>query len=84
VCFGPDTRNFRDIVEALLTHDAARVVTDGPALSALLQEWIQNPQQARRNGERARQFVLTQHGAARKTVSLLCSTKSPIEWLRAA
>jgi 3-deoxy-D-manno-octulosonic-acid transferase len=72
VCFGPDTRNFRDTVESLLAEDAARVVADGRELSALLEQWIRNPLQARQYGERARQFVLTQHGAARKTVDLLC------------
>ena len=40
VCFGPHTRNFADEVAVLLEADAARVVADGPALTAFVRDCL--------------------------------------------
>lgn len=82
VCFGPNTRNFRDVVESLLAREAARVVEDWGALSALLREWLTDRQSASRQGIAAREFVLSQAGASRQTIDLLLG--SEVENLAAA
>ena len=71
ICFGPDTRNFRDVVAALLKRDAARVVYDSVELEETLLTWLTNPQTATDPGQRARDYVLSQNGATTKTVSCL-------------
>lgn len=75
VCFGPNTRNFRDVVESLLARKAARVVDDRAALSALLREWLTDSQTAITQGIVAREFVLSQAGASRQTIDLLLGSE---------
>jgi 3-deoxy-D-manno-octulosonic-acid transferase len=75
VCFGPNTRNFRDVVESLLARNAARVVEDKSALTALLREWLTDRQSATEQGVAARDFVLSQTGASKMTIDLLLGTK---------
>ena len=71
VLFGPNTRNFRDVVELLLSHDAARVVAKAEDLTAAVRHWLQNPEEAEAFGKRAQKLVLSQQGATRKTAELL-------------
>ena len=71
VCFGPNTRNFRDIVAAMLTRDAALVVADGDALLAFVRRCLECPAEAAAQGARARDFVLQQIGATQRTCELL-------------
>src|SRR5207249_8199573 len=53
VCFGPNTWNFRDVVELLLSHDAALVVRSGDELTARLEELLADPARAAALGDRA-------------------------------
>lgn len=69
--FGPNTRNFRDIVTALLSADGARVVADEGALEAFVAGCLALPNEAALLGERASEFVSTQLGATERTVDLL-------------
>lgn len=71
VCFGPNTRNFRDIVAAMLDHRAAEVVEDGPALTQFVRRMLQRPDEADELGRRARALVLSQQGATERTTDLL-------------
>lgn len=71
VLFGPNTWNFRDIVEQLLARDAARVVRSAEELTATVREFLQHPAAAKELGGRAKAFVATQQGAASRTVDLL-------------
>jgi 3-deoxy-D-manno-octulosonic-acid transferase len=71
VSFGPNTRNFRDIVSAMLARDAAVVVADGPALEAFAARCLREPEYGRALGERARQLVFEQLGATSRTLQLL-------------
>ncbi len=73
-CFGPNTRNFRDIVAALLSVDGARVVADEAALEAFVRQCLTNESFRQELGERSRAFVETQLGATARTVSLLLGT----------
>jgi 3-deoxy-D-manno-octulosonic-acid transferase len=71
VLFGPNTRNFRDVVELLLSHDAAKVVANADELSSAIRHWLLHPEEAAGYGQRAQKLVLSQQGATRKTVELL-------------
>ncbi|TWT97061.1 3-deoxy-D-manno-octulosonic acid transferase [Botrimarina colliarenosi] len=70
-CFGPNTRNFRDIVTALLRADGARVVADEAALEAFVSACLAMPVEAQTLGDRARRFVATQLGATRRTADAI-------------
>ena len=71
VLFGPNTQNFRDVVESLLANDAARVVHDANELTEQLRTLLNDSQQAGLLGLRAQQFVLSQQGATEKTAELI-------------
>lgn len=71
VSFGPNTRNFRDIVAAMLARQAAVVVVDADALTAFVARCLAEPAYAAALGERARQLVSSQLGATARTFDLL-------------
>jgi 3-deoxy-D-manno-octulosonic-acid transferase len=71
VSFGPNTRNFRDVVAAMSAHDAAVVVKDGEALEAFVRRCLADPQYATTLGEHARALVQDQLGATQRTLRLL-------------
>lgn len=68
VCFGPNTRNFREIARGLLDADGARVVHDGEELTEFVRRCLSDPDFARSLGERARELVRSQKGAAESSV----------------
>lgn len=74
VLFGPNTWNFKDIVAALLHHDAAQVVADGAGLTAALHHCLDDRTHRLAMGERARAFVADQHGATEATLKCLVET----------
>jgi 3-deoxy-D-manno-octulosonic-acid transferase len=71
VCFGPNTRNFRDIVAAMLDESAAVVVRDGGELTAFVRRCLEDPAYADSLGGRARALVATQLGATQRTFDRL-------------
>ncbi|MHB8899404.1 MAG: 3-deoxy-D-manno-octulosonic acid transferase [Thermoguttaceae bacterium] len=71
VSFGPNTRNFRDIVAAMLARDAAIVVRDGRELTVFVRRCLDDPNFRRQLGGRAQQLVREQLGATGRTFSLL-------------
>ena len=71
VCFGPRTRNFRDVVALLLDRKAAVVVSDASELKTFVQRCLEQPEYAAELGQNARQAVAEQLGATRRTVELL-------------
>jgi 3-deoxy-D-manno-octulosonic-acid transferase len=71
VLFGPNTRNFRDIVALLLAADAARVVSDAEDLTRQVDGLLRDAAERRAMGERARTLVFAQQGATTQTVDLL-------------
>jgi 3-deoxy-D-manno-octulosonic-acid transferase len=71
VSFGPNTRNLRDIVAALLERDAAIVVADGEQLLAFVRNCLADPAQAAARGQRAADLVRRQLGATERTLQLL-------------
>jgi 3-deoxy-D-manno-octulosonic-acid transferase len=73
VCFGPHTRNFRDIVSTMLACEAAVVVADGRELAGFVGRCLEDPDYAAALGERAKALVLRQLGASRRTFDLLAT-----------
>lgn len=69
VLFGPNTRNFRDVVEMLLDGDAAMVVNDADELAATLRRILNHRELAANLGRRARELVLSQQGATVRTIN---------------
>jgi 3-deoxy-D-manno-octulosonic-acid transferase len=71
-CFGPNTWNFRDIVSRLLAAGGAEIVHDQSQLEAFVRRMLERPEEATALGAQAQQLVLSQQGATRLTVNLLC------------
>jgi 3-deoxy-D-manno-octulosonic-acid transferase len=71
VAFGPNTRNFRDIVAAMLAQQAAVVVADAQELTQFVRRCLEEPAYAEALGGRARSLVLQQLGATNRTWELL-------------
>ena len=71
ISFGPNTRNFRDIVEMLIQQDAARVIHNQDEFQQFVVDCLEKPEFARGLGERAKQLVQKQQGATRRTADIL-------------
>jgi 3-deoxy-D-manno-octulosonic-acid transferase len=71
VCFGPNTSNFRDIVALLLDRQAAVVVQNEGELRQFVARCVDQPQWMHELGQRARDLVLQQQGATRRTIDAL-------------
>jgi 3-deoxy-D-manno-octulosonic-acid transferase len=74
VLFGPNTWNFKDVVELLLERKAAFVVRTAAELTVALREFLADPQRTRRSGQQAQALVDRQRGATGRTVELLAAT----------
>ncbi|MFT3880026.1 MAG: 3-deoxy-D-manno-octulosonic acid transferase [Gemmatales bacterium] len=73
VTFGPNTWNFKQVVAALLMHQAAMEVKTKAEWEAVTLRLLGDGAERRELGERAREFVLRQQGATERTVGLLKS-----------
>ncbi len=71
VAFGPRTENFRDVVGLMLAANAATVVRDGAELERWLRNSLEAPAESTARGLRARELVLAQQGATRRTLEQL-------------
>ncbi len=71
VMFGPHIANFRETVDQLLKHNAARQVADAEELTRGLLADLDDPESAAARGAAGRDFVLAQHGAAGRTLAEL-------------
>lgn len=77
VCFGPNTGNFRDIVEQMLAARAAHVVRDASDLTAFIDRCLTDRLFARKLGQNAQHLVATQLGATQRTCELLAPLMEP-------
>lgn len=77
VCFGPDTRNFREIVSQLLDADGATVVEDEESLKDFFRRAITEPAWSVRMGLRSQQLVTQHSGASDRTVERLIELLPP-------
>lgn len=71
VSFGPNTRNFRDIVAALLAADGAVVVRSAGELTDFVARCSDDPAWANALGANAQALVRSQLGATERTLRLL-------------
>lgn len=71
VLVGPHTFNFVEITALLAGVGALRTVADGEALALALRDWMGNPDEARRCGERGRERIASERGALAKTLELI-------------
>jgi 3-deoxy-D-manno-octulosonic-acid transferase len=71
VSFGPNTRNFRDIVATMLSREAAIVVKDAVELTEFARRCLEEPGYATALGARAQDLVRSQLGATERTYRLL-------------
>ena len=72
VSFGPNTKNFRDVVALLRDGDAAIQVQDEAELQRFLKKGLLQPEWRSELGGRARALVRSQVGAADQTVERIC------------
>ncbi len=79
VLFGPNTWNFKEITEALLSRNAARVVNGSDELRETLRDLLLDPQESLRLGKSACEFVATQQGATRRTVDMIATFVKSVE-----
>jgi 3-deoxy-D-manno-octulosonic-acid transferase len=77
VCFGSNTKNFRDIVELLLRADGARVVHDKRELELFIRNCLESEQFANSLGTNAQNLVKEQLGATEKTLTILKDLLNP-------
>lgn len=66
-CFGPRTKNFRDVVNQLLAQEAAVVVNNASELERFLRDCLTSPQTMKAMGDRAQTVVHQNVGASEKT-----------------
>lgn len=78
VLFGPNTWNFRDIVEQLLSRDAAIVVRGPEEMRDTVRRLLKDFGERQRLGNAAREFVLTQQGATRLTLQVIDQALPPV------
>ncbi len=71
VSFGPNTWNFKDIVELILHHKAAKVIHSNEQFTEFVRWCIEFPEQAAEMGQAAANLVANQQGATRRTVDIL-------------
>ena len=71
VCFGPSTRNFRDVVQQLLDAQAAVVVHDQLELTEFVRKCLQDKSFSENLGTRAKTLVSEQLGATTQTINIL-------------
>ncbi|MGE3242956.1 MAG: 3-deoxy-D-manno-octulosonic acid transferase [Pirellulales bacterium] len=71
VSFGPNTRNFRDVVAALLAAEGAVVVRSAAELEAFVRRCLEEPEWAASLGANAQALVRSQLGATERTLRLV-------------
>lgn len=71
VSFGPNTHNFKDIVQELISNDAARVIRDKSSLKQFVDQALTQPDWSSAFGNRAKNTVIRHQGASLRTSKLL-------------
>lgn len=71
VFFGPNTWNFRDAAQLLLDNRAAILISAGEDFLPTIRQYLSQPESAAEIGDRAREVVFAQQGAADRTLARL-------------
>lgn len=75
VIFGPNTRNFKDIVTQLLQAGGAIQLKSPDGILPRVAELLNHPERQQQLGLAAQEFVVSQQGAIARTVELLIGAK---------
>ncbi len=75
--FGPHVWNFQAIANSLVAGGMADKVANPDELLGAMREQLGSPEKRVARGEKAKEFVLSQQGATRRTVELLSSMIPP-------
>jgi 3-deoxy-D-manno-octulosonic-acid transferase len=85
IAVGPNTKNFRDVVELLVARDAIRIVRDPQELAEFVRRCVLEKSWREGLGLRARHIVTAQTGATQRTVAGLAKVfTEPARGRRAA
>ena len=68
---GPNTFNFRYEMMALKRADAVRIVSSAAQLTTAIENWLDQPDEWRQAGVRARQVLDSMAGASKRTIASL-------------
>ena len=84
IAFGPDTRNFKDVVQLLLGDQGAKRIHDRHELQQFIEWTISEGSQAKMMGRRACEITMKQRGALKQTADALigilnANTRSNVE-----
>ena len=71
VVFGPHTFNFPQ-ADSMVEAGAAHRVKNADELAKIWCDWLKNPDEAARIGQKAQQFVQSQQGATKRNVEIIC------------
>lgn len=71
VCFGPNTWNFKQIVQAMCAADVATQLQDESSLPEFVEYCLNTPAFLETRGKQAREFVLQSQGAVNVTCVML-------------
>jgi 3-deoxy-D-manno-octulosonic-acid transferase len=71
VLFGPRTENFEEAARLLLDSGAGVRIVDAESLAAALRRLLSDPGLSDRLGEKGRDLVLRNHGAAARTAGII-------------
>jgi 3-deoxy-D-manno-octulosonic-acid transferase len=71
VAFGPNTTNFRDIVELLLGGEAATRLSSLAEIEAWVRQQLQSAAEGQARGARARDIIMSGQGALQRTLDAL-------------
>jgi 3-deoxy-D-manno-octulosonic-acid transferase len=71
VAFGPDTSDFRNIVQPMLAARAAVIVHNEQELASFIESCLDQPGYRQEAGRRARQFVAARSGATERTLAFI-------------
>ncbi|MEX2141005.1 MAG: 3-deoxy-D-manno-octulosonic acid transferase [Pirellulales bacterium] len=84
-CFGPNTQNFRDVVQMLLAHDATLEIQNGDELTDFVRRCLDEPFFVQRLGERAQTLIRNHRGATMQTLELITRLVArPAKWRQEA
>lgn len=77
VIVGPNTWNFRDVVDGLRSVGGIRSINRGADLATAVRDLLTDPVAAAKQGAAARAFVLAQQGAAGRTLEIMGQLPPP-------
>jgi len=82
VIVGPYTENFIDSVKKLVAAEGISVVADGRQLTEVTEKLLRDTASARQMGQRARQVIIENKGATRRTVEAVVKLLGVVSVLR--